>query len=78
MKEFLKKAYMKAKALLLAILTISALALVSMLIISLIFTLVDREYLFTLDTFWRAFMASGCGVGISSIYKDMIEYLGKE
>lgn len=78
MKEFMKKAYTNTKAAILAILTIGALAIASILISSLIFTLADKEYIITLDTLWRSFMAVGCGAGLAAIYRDMLDYLGKD
>lgn len=78
MKEYLKKLCTKTKAGVLALLTICALTLVIMLFNYLMLNLADREYAFTLDTFWGAFIASGCGVGIVAVYKDMLEYIGKD
>jgi len=72
MTDFIRK----VKAMLLALLTLTGLSIFSMLIISLGYTIFsESSYIFTLVNFKEAFFASGCGVGIMTVYKDMLEYL---
>jgi hypothetical protein len=66
----------KVKALLLALLTLTGLSIFAMPIISLGYTLFsENNYSFTLVNFKEAFFAVGAGIGIGTVYKDMLDYL---
>ena len=66
----------KVKAILLALLTVTGLSIFAMPIISLGYTWFSEiNYSFTLVNFKEAFFVAGCGIGLVTVYKDMLDYL---
>lgn len=72
----MKELCRKIRAILLALLVMVGLSIVSMLVISILGILTGVYlYTFTLVNFKEAFFAAGCGIGLVTVYKDMLDYL---
>lgn len=71
MTDFIRK----VKAALLTLVVLSGLSLLTLLLAGIIFTIIGIDFTLTFNSFKEAFIGAGCGIGLVTVYKDMLEYL---
>jgi hypothetical protein len=73
-KDFIRK----VKAMLLTVVILTALTLFTILTVGVVLSLMSVEYTITIEHIKTSFLGAGCGIGLAAVYKDMLDYLGKD